>query len=101
MILTFSPHLKGFAVREQPYRINEVVKLQKLELYPEYNGTEATIVGEMAMRKRINTTTMEVDGEYLCYKVITNDGLQLGPRPDQIVPRETPPPLTRKVEETV
>lgn len=86
---------------DEPFQIGEKVKLKNMENYPEYNGTEATISGNLTFRHRINPVTMKVDGDYLCYKAITFDGLNIGPRVDQIEPRQKPPMKVKDMEETI
>lgn len=77
----------------EPFKIGEVVIAQKFENFPEYNGQECTVIGELEPRLLIHDDMTGEAGQWI-YRVQFADGRCLGPRPHQL--RRKPEPTVDK-----
>lgn len=73
----------------EPFKMGEVVIAQNFENFPEYNGQECTVIGELEPRIEIDNDMKPTYGIWT-YLVQFADGMRLGPRPHQLRRREEP-----------
>lgn len=73
----------------EPFKMGEIVIAQQFETFPEYNGQECTIIGELEPRILVKDDMTTEDGVWI-YRVQFADGMRLGPRPHQLRRRPQP-----------
>lgn len=73
----------------EPFKMGEIVIAQHFDNFPEYNGQECTIIGELEPRTLVNDDMTKEDGIWI-YLVQFADGMRLGPRPHQLRRRDEP-----------
>lgn len=73
----------------EPFKMGEIVIAQQFETFPEYNGQECTIIGELEPRIKIDNDMNQTEGIWT-YRVQFSDGMRLGPRPHQLRRRPEP-----------
>lgn len=76
-------------MNNEPFKIGEIAIAQRFENFPEYNGQECTIIGELEPRKLILDDMSTREGEWI-YRVEFQDGMRLGPHPYQLRRRQEP-----------
>lgn len=77
----------------EPFKLGEIVIAQHFDNFPEYNGQECTVIGELEPRLLINDDMTGTEGVWI-YRVRFADGRCLGPRPHQL--RRKPEPKIDK-----
>lgn len=73
----------------EPFKMGEIAIAQHFDTFPEYNGQECTVIGELEPRLLIKDDMTREEGVWI-YRVQFADGMRLGPRPHQLRRREEP-----------
>lgn len=73
----------------KPFKLGEIAIAQNFDVFPEYNGQECTIIGELEPRDLVHDDMTFSEGQWI-YRVQFADGMRLGPRPSQLRRRVEP-----------
>lgn len=86
-------------MNDEPFQIGDIAIAQKFDNFPEYNGQECTVIGQLEPRLLINDDMTGKAGEWI-YKVQFADGRQLGPYPYQLRRRKEPT-IDKKIKQEI